>query len=78
VALLAGLVVCGQCGSRMQTHYTRSLRYACQRRALDYAEPPCQSFGGAALEQRVGELVLDVVTPAGLEVSRRGGAGGPR
>ncbi|MBV8430409.1 MAG: recombinase family protein [Solirubrobacterales bacterium] len=69
VALLAGLVVCGQCGCRMQTHYTRSLRYACQRRALDYAEPLCLSFGGAALEHLVGEQVLQVVTPAALELS---------
>jgi DNA invertase Pin-like site-specific DNA recombinase len=71
VALLAGLVVCGQCDCRMQTHYTRSLRYACQRRALDYAEPLCQSFGGEPLEQLVSALILQVVTPAGLELSVR-------
>ena len=71
VALLAGLVVCGRCGSRMQTHYTRSLRYDCQRRALDYAEPLCQSFGGGPLEQLVEEQVLQVVTPAALELSLR-------
>jgi DNA invertase Pin-like site-specific DNA recombinase len=69
VALLAGLVVCGPCGCRMQTRYTRSLRYHCQRRALDYAEPSCQSFGGAALEHLVSEQVLQVVTPAALELS---------
>jgi DNA invertase Pin-like site-specific DNA recombinase len=71
VAVLAGLVVCGECGSRMQTHYTRTLRYVCQRRALDYAAPPCQSLTGAALEQLVRDQVLEVVTPAGLELSRR-------
>jgi DNA invertase Pin-like site-specific DNA recombinase len=69
VALLAGLVVCGQCGSRMQTCYSRGLRYACQRRALDYAEPACQSFGGGPLEQLVDEQILQVVTPAALELS---------
>ena len=69
VALLAGLVVCGQCGCRMQTRYTRSLRYECQRHALDYAAPPCQSLAGAPLEQLVRELVLEVVTPAALELS---------
>ena len=58
VALLAGLVVCGQCGCRMQTHYTRTLRYDCQRRALDYAEPVCQSLAGEPLEQLVAEQVL--------------------
>ena len=71
VAVLAGLVVCGECGNRMQTHYTRKLRYVCQRRALDYAEPTCQSLAGAALERLVCDQVLEVVTPAGLELSRR-------
>jgi hypothetical protein len=71
VALLAGLVACGPCGCRMQTHYTRSLRYVCQRRALDYAEPPCQSFGGEPLERLVSEQVLQVVTPAALELGLR-------
>jgi DNA invertase Pin-like site-specific DNA recombinase len=70
-AVLAGLVVCGECGNRMQTRYTRSLRYMCRRRALDYAAAPCRSLAGAALEQLVSEQVLEVVTPAGLELSRR-------
>jgi DNA invertase Pin-like site-specific DNA recombinase len=70
-AVLAGLVVCGECGCRMHTHYTRSLRYVCQRRALDYAAPTCQSLAGAPLEQLVRDQVLEVVTPAGLELSRR-------
>jgi hypothetical protein len=55
----------------MQTHYTRTLRYVCQRRALDYAAPVCQSLAGAALEQLVRDQVLEVVTPAALELSRR-------
>lgn len=71
VSLLAGLVVCGQCDCRMQTRYTTSLRYMCQRRALDYAEPPCQSLAGEPLEQLVREQVLQVVAPASLELSRR-------
>jgi hypothetical protein len=71
VALLAGLVVCGQCGSRMQTQYTRSVRYVCQRHALDYGAPACQSLAGAPLEHLVAEQILQVVTPAALEVSLR-------
>jgi DNA invertase Pin-like site-specific DNA recombinase len=69
--LLAGLVVCGQCGCRMQTCYTRSLRYDCQRRSLDYGAPRCQSLIGAPLEQLVRDMVLEVVTPAGLELCVR-------
>jgi DNA invertase Pin-like site-specific DNA recombinase len=71
VALLAGLVECGQCGCRMQTRYTGSLRYACQRHALDYAAPSCQSFAGASLEQLVCAQVLQIVAPANLELSMR-------
>jgi hypothetical protein len=71
VSLLAGLVVCGPCGRRMLTRYTRALRYECQRQLLDYAAPACQSFAGASLEQLVREQVLQVVTPASLELSLR-------
>jgi Recombinase/Recombinase zinc beta ribbon domain len=68
-AVLAGLVVCGHCGCRVQTRYTRSLRYDCQRRALDEAAPACPSFAGEPLERLVHEQVLQVMTPAGLELS---------
>jgi DNA invertase Pin-like site-specific DNA recombinase len=68
-ALLPGLVFCGRCGSRMQTHYARDLRYLCHRRALDEAAPICCSFAGEALQRLIREQVLQVVTPAGLELS---------
>jgi DNA invertase Pin-like site-specific DNA recombinase len=70
-AVLAGLVVCGQCGSRMQTRYTKTLRYLCQRHALDYAAAACQSFVGDPLEQLVAAQILHVVEPASLELSLR-------
>ena len=70
-AILAGCVVCGHCGCRMQTRYTPNLRYDCQRRALDYGAPTCQSFAGVSLEKLVSAQILEVVTPAGLELSRR-------
>jgi DNA invertase Pin-like site-specific DNA recombinase len=69
VSVLAGLVVCGLCGGRMQAQYTRTLRYACQRHALDYGAPACQSLVGEPLEHLVAEQILQVVTPAGLELS---------
>jgi hypothetical protein len=55
----------------MQTRYTRSLRYHCQRQALDYGTPSCQGLAGEPLEQLVAEQILQVVTPAGLELSLR-------
>ncbi len=74
VSLLAGLVACGHCGCRMQTHYTRTLRYECQRRAMDYGMPRCQGLNGEPLEHLVSERVLEVVTPAALELSLRAAA----
>jgi hypothetical protein len=65
---LAGLVVCGGCGARLQTRYTKTLRYQCQRRALDEGAQPCPGFAGAPLERLVREQVLEVLTPAGLEL----------
>ena len=70
-AVLAGLVVCGQCGCRMHTHYTRTLRYVCQRQRLDYGAPACQSLVGEPLEHLVARQIMQVVTPAGLDLSRR-------
>jgi DNA invertase Pin-like site-specific DNA recombinase/G:T/U-mismatch repair DNA glycosylase len=69
-ATLAGLVVCGHCGYRMQTRYTRTLRYDCQRRAMDYGESACYSLVGEPLEQLVSTQILQVVTPASLELSQ--------
>jgi hypothetical protein len=67
-AALAGLVVCGCCGARLQTRYTKNLRYQCQRRALDEGAKPCPGFAGEPLERLVREQVLEVLTPAGLEL----------
>jgi hypothetical protein len=73
-SLLAGLVVCGRCGRRMLVAYTTKghrLRYDCQRGALDYAEPRCQSLAGGALDELVAGQVLRALEPAALELSLR-------
>ena len=73
-SLLAGLVVCGRCGRRMLVAYTTKghrLRYDCQRGALDYAEPRCQSLAGGALDELVARQVLSALEPAALELSLR-------
>jgi DNA invertase Pin-like site-specific DNA recombinase len=67
-ATLAGLIVCGSCGTRVQTRYTRRLRYQCQRRALDELTPPCPGFAGEPLEQLVRDQMLRIMTPAGLDL----------
>ena len=71
---LAGLVVCGRCGHRMLVGYTnasttKTLRYSCQRAAIDYGADACQSLSGAVLESFVVERLLQAVAPASLELS---------
>lgn len=73
-SVLAGLVVCGRCGRRMLVGYNnvpthRTLRYSCQRQAIDYGGDICQSLSGAALESYVVERLLQAVSPASLELS---------
>jgi DNA invertase Pin-like site-specific DNA recombinase len=70
-SLLAGLVVCGRCGCRMLVSYpgqSNVPRYSCQRGALDYADPRCQSLVGKGLDELVERLVLSVLEPASLEL----------
>jgi len=76
-SVLAGLIVCGRCGHRMLVSYANvrkdnpsgSLRYSCQREAIDYGGARCQSLAGATLEAFVIERLMQVVEPASLEVS---------
>ena len=73
-SVLAGLVVCGRCGHRMLVAYsnttaTKTLRYSCQRDAIDYGEEACQSLSGAVLESLVVQQLLQAVLPASLELS---------
>ena len=74
---LSGLIVCGRCGSHMLVGYanadgepkSKTLRYSCLRKAIDYGEAPCQSLSGAVLEAFVIERLLQAVGPASLELS---------
>lgn len=73
-ALLAGLVVCGRCGRRMQTSYEANQsggihRYACNRRCVTYGEPLCQQMAGAFLDDYVVAQTLSALAPAALELS---------
>jgi DNA invertase Pin-like site-specific DNA recombinase len=73
-ALLQGLVVCGICGSRMTVRYhTRQTKivpeYACQRDGADHIILVCQHIVGEHLDQAVGQLLVDTVTPLALEVT---------
>ncbi len=74
-SVLAGLVVCGRCARHMLVGYAnttsaaKTLRYSCQRDAIDYGAEVCQSLSGAVLEAFVVERLLQAVSPASLELS---------
>lgn len=69
-SLLAGLLQCGRCGRSMTIGYScNRLRYDCQRGVLDYGEERCQSLSGTELDQQVGRLLLEALTPAAIELS---------
>jgi DNA invertase Pin-like site-specific DNA recombinase len=69
VSLLAGRVVCGRCGAKMQTHYAPHLRYECARHALDYGESHCTSLPGRDIEDLAAAQILVALEPASLELS---------
>jgi DNA invertase Pin-like site-specific DNA recombinase len=73
-ALLQGLVLCGNCGRRMTVRYHRhKMRlipdYVCQRQGIEHGKPVCQSINGEQIDRRIGELLLETMTPMALEVA---------
>jgi DNA invertase Pin-like site-specific DNA recombinase len=74
-ALLQGIVICGSCGRRMTLRYaTRSPGdvypiYVCQKSAVDSAERLCQCIPGAGIDEAIGELLINSMTPFALEVA---------
>ena len=73
-ALLQGLLICGRCGKRMTVRY-HSRRghlfpdYVCQREGIEHAEPICQHIPGAGIDEAVGDILVEAVTPVTLEVA---------
>jgi hypothetical protein len=73
-ALLQGLILCGRCGKRMTLRY--HLRkaglepdYICQREGIEHAEPLCQQMPGAGIDHLIGDLLIEAVSPATLDVA---------
>jgi DNA invertase Pin-like site-specific DNA recombinase/DNA-binding transcriptional regulator YiaG len=72
-ALLQGLAICGRCGRRMTVRYhtRRGVEvpdYQCMNRCIQDGAPRCQTVPGAVVDQAVGNLLLEVLTPHALEV----------
>jgi len=73
-ALLQGRAVCGRCGQHMRVRY-RSQRgrleswYVCDRATDARAEPNCQSIAGPPIDEAIGLLVSEKMTPAAVEMA---------
>ena len=74
-ALLQGRVVCGLCGCRMHVHYdvrrkgVMMTNYVCAGRTRRYQDPLCQSILGKNIDDAVGKLLVETVTPMALELA---------
>jgi DNA invertase Pin-like site-specific DNA recombinase len=73
-ALLQGLALCGLCGQRMTLryhHYKGSLRvtYMCQRDGIERGERFCQCVPGTEIDREIGNVLLEMIKPATLELS---------
>ncbi|MDH5658960.1 MAG: recombinase family protein [Nitrosopumilus sp.] len=73
-ALLQGRAVCGRCGDHFRVRYvsrrggTESW-YVCDRASGSRGEPNCQSIAGRPIDDAVGALVAQKMTPAAVELA---------
>jgi DNA invertase Pin-like site-specific DNA recombinase len=72
-ALLAGLIVCGNCGRCLQPSYRTHARayYSCVRRLHEGTKQACFGLKAAAVDDLVVQQVLRALEPAALELSCR-------
>jgi DNA invertase Pin-like site-specific DNA recombinase len=73
-ALLQGIIICGTCGQRMTVRYhqrrSRLLpTYICQRDGIEHARRICQAVPGAGLDDRIGQLLIQTLTPLTIEAA---------
>ncbi|MDQ5853278.1 MAG: recombinase family protein, partial [Chloroflexota bacterium] len=72
VALLQGIVLCGQCGRRMRVRYVvdgTTPSYECNERHVRSAGAICQIIRGDGVDAAVASALLEAMQPAQLEVS---------
>ena len=72
--LLVGLLRCGHCGRKLHVRYWGGrgthARYLC-RGDYDDGGQYCIGFGGASVDRRLGQELLKVISPLGVEASLR-------
>ena len=73
-ALLQGIIICGKCGLRMTVRYHHRRdrdvpTYMCQRDGIENARPVCAAIPGEALDDAIGALLIDTLTPLTVEAA---------
>ena len=72
--LLVGLLRCGHCGRKLHVRYWggrgTNARYLCKG-DYDDGGQYCLGFGGASVDRRLGQELLKVISPFGVEASLR-------
>ena len=73
-ALLQGRAVCGRCGRHFRVRYAArrgrlEAWYVCDRAHGTRGEPNCQSIAGPPIDEAVGALVAEKMTPAAVELA---------
>src|SRR6266702_7030891 len=72
--LLVGLLRCGHCGRKLHVRYWGGsgthARYLCKG-DYDDGGQYCLGFGGASVDRRLGQELLKVISPFGVEASLR-------
>jgi DNA invertase Pin-like site-specific DNA recombinase len=73
-ALLQGIIICGRCGLRMTIRYhTRGDQelptYTCHRDGIENGHSACTLIPGHTLDQRIGALLIDTLTPLAIEAA---------
>jgi len=70
--LLTGLLRCARCGRKLHIRYWgkhgTAARYLCSG-DFDTGGSYCLGFGGATVDRRLGEVILGVISPQGVEAS---------
>jgi DNA invertase Pin-like site-specific DNA recombinase/DNA-binding transcriptional regulator YiaG len=73
--LLQGIAICGKCGQRMTIRYKYRRQgridpvYLCQRSRIEIGAPNCQYIPGACVDNAIGDLLIESITPLTLEVA---------
>ncbi len=71
--LLAGLLRCGHCGRKLHVAYGGSKgeagRYHCKGSSINHGGERCISFGSLRIDKAVGNEVVRVLQPVGIEAA---------